>query len=504
MVVGNRFRELLEKLTANRYKGALLGATVTSIIQSSTATTVIVVGLVNAGVISFSQSLGIIIGSNVGTTVTAQLIAFKLTSFAPIFIILGFLVGLVGGKYKFLGKPLFYFGLVFFSLALISDALEPLQGDPIVTDYLSKLSNVFIALAVGTVLTTLFQSSSVTTGLVVLLAQGGFLTLDQGIPLILGANLGTTTTAALASLKMDLYPRRVAAAHILFNIGGVLLFLPFLSPFASTVAQLGGSPAHQIANAHLIFNLVAALIFLIAIQPFKKLVARMVPGKEQEVLFKTKYLKEKLPESTDHAFELIEKELHHSLDLTLSLFDESMKILKTNNPDKFQRVSKLEAVNDYLDERIEKSILELSRRRLCKKEARRTMLLVRISNVMERLGDSGKRLGSLSGNITESGTGLPTDAMKRLNKIYSKFKHNTTIVKDYFSKIPEDKIERMRQNDKQIIQMINESYGEHLELLSSENSHSGSMFVELISVIEAANAKVREIRKLSEMYLKVK
>ncbi|MCG7844613.1 MAG: Na/Pi symporter, partial [Methanomassiliicoccales archaeon] len=163
--VGDRFRETLGKLTKNRWRGAAFGAALTAMVQSSAATTVIAVSLVNAGSIAFSQSLGVIIGANIGTTITAQMVALKLTSFGPIFILAGFVFGLVGGRYKFVGKPLFYFGLVFFGLELVSQTLEPLTGDPQVISLISNLDNFLIALLVGVLFTTAVQSSSVTSGL---------------------------------------------------------------------------------------------------------------------------------------------------------------------------------------------------------------------------------------------------------------------------------------------------------------------------------------------------
>jgi len=227
-IAGEKFQKVLTKLTKNRIGGATLGALITSLVQSSTATTVITVGLVDAGIISFAQSLGILIGANVGTTLTGQLIAFKLTSFAPFFIIFGFLLSLFESKYKFLGKPIFYFGLVFFSLNLFAEALIPYQSDPRILEIFSKSSNVFLAIFFGFIFTVLFQSSSVTTGVVVLLASTGFISLLQGIPLLLGANIGTTTTSLIVSSKMGLYARRSAMAHFLFNLLGVLILVRFV------------------------------------------------------------------------------------------------------------------------------------------------------------------------------------------------------------------------------------------------------------------------------------
>ncbi len=500
---GERFRSALVKLTNRPVGGAVLGAMVTAVIQSSTATTVIAVGLVNAGTISFAQSLGIMFGANVGTTITAQLIAFKLTGFAPYFILLGFLLSIAGGKYRFIGKPLFYFGLVFFSLSLISDAVEPYQNDPELLGLFSQFSNVFLAIVAGIIAVIVLQSSSVVTGIVVLLAGGGLLTLPQSIPIILGANVGTTATSMLAASRMDLFAKRTAAAHFLFNVGGVLIFLPFLIPFADFVSSIGGDVARQVANAHLLFNLTCAIIFLAALKPFKSAIERLVPGKEEEIIFHTKYLDDEIPKNNEKAFSVIEKEIINSLDITLKLFEESADFMKSGNVQRFQRVAKLEALNDFLDEKIEKALLEISKRKLTAKEAERTVLLVRISNAIEQLGDSGDRLSYFMVELSDSGFSLSPESMVELGRIYGKFRDNMFIAKESIPKIPAKNVKLMRKNDTVFRELINTSYRKHLERLYSQKAYAGTSFVEAISIFEDASAHLREIRKLSELYAKI-
>lgn len=202
-VAKGSFAAILGRVTERPILAALLGAAVTALVQSSAATTIITVNLVNSGTLSFIQSLGIIIGSNVGTTATAQLVAFKMTAFGQVLIPVGFLVGIFGRRYKFLGKPLFYFGLVFFSLNLISTALTPFQNDPELIGLVTEYSALPLAILIGFLVTATVQSSAITTGLAVILAQQGLLTLPQAIPLLLGANIGSTTTTLIASARED-------------------------------------------------------------------------------------------------------------------------------------------------------------------------------------------------------------------------------------------------------------------------------------------------------------
>jgi len=275
-VAGDRFKRVLEKITKTPVRGIVVGAVFTSLIQSSTATVVILVGLVNAGLVSFSSSLGVILGANIGTTITSQLVALHLTNVAPYFVLLGFFITYFGHSYKRWGKPIFYFGLVFFSLSLISLYIEPARYNPDIIHMFSNITNIYVAIIVGAVFTAIIQSSSVTSGLVILFVGVGFLDFNQSLGIIFGANIGTTVTALLASIKMNTNARKVAMAHFLFNVFGVIIFLPFISPFSNFISSLGGSSQQIVANAHIFFNVVCVIIFLILIKPYERLVDRLV------------------------------------------------------------------------------------------------------------------------------------------------------------------------------------------------------------------------------------
>lgn len=271
-ISGERFRQFLSSATKVPILGVIIGALVTMVIQSSSATSVIAISLVNAGVLSFKNSVGIIFGSNIGTTITAQLVAFKLTNFAPILIIIGFVLTILRNRASIFGKAIFYFGFVFFSLNLISTTLEPLQNQQILVDFLTQPQNPLYALLFGCLFTALVQSSSVTTGLAIIFTQQGVLGLENAVPLILGANIGTTATAFLAVFNMDIAAKKTAFSHFLFNVGGVLLSLPILYMFGHRLAEFDQHPAIALANIHLVFNVTASLVFTIFISPFTRFV----------------------------------------------------------------------------------------------------------------------------------------------------------------------------------------------------------------------------------------
>jgi phosphate:Na+ symporter len=271
-LAGEHFRKSLSTATKWPIVGVIIGALVTMVIQSSSATSVIAISLVNAGVLSFKNSVGIIFGSNIGTTITAQLVAFKLTNFAPYLIIFGFILSLLHNRVSIFGKAIFYFGFVFFSLNLISSTLLPLQQNEALLSILTQPQHPFYAIAFGCIFTALVQSSSVTTGLAIIFAQQGLIGLENAVPLVLGANIGTTATAFIAVFNMDISAKKAALSHFFFNVGGVVIFFPVLLMFGDQLSKYNDSPAIALANIHLIFNVVASLIFTAFINPFTRLI----------------------------------------------------------------------------------------------------------------------------------------------------------------------------------------------------------------------------------------
>lgn len=286
-VAGGRMKAVLARLTTNRFTAAASGALVTAVIQSSSVTTVMVVGFISAGLINFTQSVGIIMGANIGTTITAQIIAFKITKYSLVMIALGFLLELVGksARVRYYGTALMGLGLLFFGMELMSSAAMPLRSFPPFIELMQEMRNPLLGIAVGALFTALVQSSSATTGIVIVLATQGFISLEAGIALIFGANVGTCVTAMLAAIGKPREAKQAAVVHVLFNLIGVLLWVGFIPLFANLVreisplaselqgaARLAAEVPRQIANAHTLFNIGNTLIFL----GFAGLIARVV------------------------------------------------------------------------------------------------------------------------------------------------------------------------------------------------------------------------------------
>jgi phosphate:Na+ symporter len=496
---GEKFKKFLRKATDNKYKATLFGAITTAILNSSTATTLIAVGLINAGLISFAQSIGIIFGANIGSTITAQLVALKLTAFAPYLMILGFFMNFIK-KTKFIGKSFFFFGMVFFGLTLISNSVAPLANNPEIIKYFLLLSSIPLAVFVGFIFTTILNSSALTMGLVIVLASSGLISLSQGIPLLLGANLGTTVTTLIAATKMNLYAKRAAVSHLLFNVIGVILMLPLIGIYTDFISKLGGSVEQQIANAHTIFNILAALIFLAFIVPFRRIVETLVRGREEEILLKTKYLEEKLPEDNKQAFELIEKEIKYSLEICLMMFSMTLKLMKPVKETEFNKLKKLGVLTNIISKSISDALFYLSQRRLNEDEAKKVLLLVRLSNSLEQIADLAEELGEISETIRYKGSEpIFEGSTRELDRIHSKL---LEALKLFYKNFPEgsSKIILKTISPKSMDHLIDESYKSHIKILKKESYSSGSLFVETLSIIENSVYKLRELLSLSDKY----
>jgi phosphate:Na+ symporter len=311
-VAGEKMKDILGMLSNNRIMGLITGALVTAVIQSSSVTTVMLVGFVSAGLMSLSQTIGVIMGSNIGTTITAQIIAFKVTKYALLLLAIGFGMLFASKKEKVqqYGYMIMGLGMIFFGMGVMSNSMSPLRSYQPFLDLMTQMSNPILGILVAALFTALVQSSSATTGVIIVLAMQGLITLEAGIALSFGANIGTCVTAFLASIGKPREALRVSSVHVLFNVVGVLLFLPFIEPFAKLVVNISPSAPEgvtgmqaaaavlprQVANAHTIFNVTCAIIFLPFVTYFARLVYRLIPDKplEEEKEIQPKFLSDML------------------------------------------------------------------------------------------------------------------------------------------------------------------------------------------------------------------
>ena len=335
-VAGDRMKAILSRLTSNRLMGALTGAFVTAVIQSSSVTTVLVVGFITAGLMSLSQSIGIILGANIGTTITAQIIAFKVTKFALLMVAVGFGMLFFGRRERLrqYGTGLMGLGLVFFGMGVMGDAMSPLRTYEPFLAWMARLETPAIGIVAGALFTALVQSSSATAGIVIVLASQGLISLAAGIAVIFGANIGTCITALLASIGKPREAVRASVVHVLFNVIGVLIWLPFIDQLAALVTQvspvaqdltgtakLAAETPRQIANSHTVFNVANTLIFLPFTGLLAGLVERLVPDRPEKEGFRVraKYLDEELLSTPSLALDRARLEILHLGDYVMEM-----------------------------------------------------------------------------------------------------------------------------------------------------------------------------------------
>ncbi len=495
-LASEKFRKLISKLVKNKYVGTVVGAVATAVTQSSSAVTVIAVVLVNTGIISFSNSLGIIFGSNVGTTITAQLALVNSATVASILIILGFILGLLGKKFRLISKPLFFLGLILFTLNILSVSIEPLRESSEVINFFSHISNPLIAYFVSALFTMVVHSSSITSGMVVILALGGIIPIEVAIPMVLGANLGSSITALIASSRLNLYAKRAGVANFLFNLLGTLLFMIFLSPFVSLMQSVVDGPAQQTALAHLFFNVFNTALFLVLLKPFEKLIIKLVPGQEEEILFRTKYIHKDGERNLQNRIKDIKKELVYSIENTIKIYQKAVSTFY--NPSKLtsMEIHKLETLNDYLDDEITEAIVALSKFKLSEKEAQKTVTLVKVSNTIEQIGDLGNDFSKVFERMHDLGIQSKDVDIEKLTDIHNRVIELFKMLEVAIQGVSERELQEIKVKEEEIYAQIRDEFDVHVNKLQEDEKYNGSIFVDAVSIIELSVSKARDIRKL--------
>lgn len=403
-VAGERMKLILARLTTNRFMGALTGAFVTAVIQSSSVTTVLVVGFITAGLMSLAQSIGVIMGANIGTTITAQIVAFKVTKAALLMIAVGFGMLFFGKQERFkqYGAILMGLGLVFFGMAVMSDGMKPLRSYQPFLDLMVRMENPLVGILIAALFTGLVQSSSATTGIVIVMASQGFITLPAGIALAFGANIGTCVTALLASIGKPREAIRAAVVHILFNVAGVLLWLGFIDQLAAFVSvispaaqglvgteKLAAEAPRQIANAHTLFNVANTLIFIWFTGPIARIVERLVPDRplEESVIVEAKYLDEELLQTPSLALERVRLELGHMGERIKKMVAAMMPTVLTGDRESLREIAKMDDEVDILHGQIVTYLGEISRRSLTGQQTKMFVRMMDVSRDLENIGD---------------------------------------------------------------------------------------------------------------------
>jgi len=488
VTAGNSMRTILEKLTSNKYLAVFVGAFVTMVIQSSSATTVMLVSFVNSGLLAFSQALGVILGSNIGSTVTAQIVAFKVTDYALLLIAAGALMSLFSKKdtVKNLGYVILGFGLLFYGMKVMSDTMKPLRSDPAFNSILTSFENPFLGILAGAIFTALVQSSSATTGIVITLASGGSITLEAGIPLIFGANLGTCITALLAGLNASRDAKRVAVAHITFNLIGVLLFCFWIPTFADWVSQTSQNIPRQIANAHTFFNIIASIVFL----PFTGYIAKAIihyfPDKETDRNIEKPavlHLDESLLDQPTAAINNAQAEIKGVVGLmervvgTLvrpfingqnlnDIENEEVDLMSATN----QRVEKI----DFLNDKITEYLVATSKSDLSTKQSKELFTLTSIVNYLGSMNDLMKlRFSTLVSKKDGINEDFSPEDQDEIFKYHQRLIKQVKRLDKFFAKFDKAKAEKIIAKGKENKDLEQKYRLDRFERISSQDPSSG-------------------------------
>ena len=390
-LAGARLRQVLTHLTTNRFAALLTGACATALIQSSTATTVMVIGFVQAGLLTLHQAMGIILGADIGTTFTVQLLAFHIYDYALLLVGLGFMLAFLGRRrfFKDLGHAVLGFGLIFLGLKLMIEGMEPLKDNALVAQVLLAFAETpILGIAASAAFAALVASSAATIGLAMALASHGLLTLAGAVPLVLGANIGTCVTALTASLGSTTEARRVAVAHVGFKLLGAAIVVPFLEPFVRLTAASASDPARQIANAHTFFNVGISLLFL----PFQSLAARLivtaVPDRpEEEQRFRTRYLDERFADQPSLAIGQATREALRTADIVQGMLRDAAAVFRTGSQELLEDVERRDDQVDYLEREIKLYLTRLDRQTMTEDLSRREIALLGFIGNLENIGD---------------------------------------------------------------------------------------------------------------------
>jgi phosphate:Na+ symporter len=388
---GGHLRHLLTSMTRNRLAAVGAGALVTALIQSSSATTLMLIGFVSAGLMTFRQSLGVILGADIGTTFTVQLLAFNLRELAFVLLAAGFALTFFGrrGLVKSIGLAVLGFGFLFLGMRLMTDGIAPLTEQPLARQVLVAFaSSPGMGALVGALLSAGMASSAATIGVLLSLAHQGLLPLDGAVPVVLGANIGTCAIALAASMRSTSDARRVAVAHIAFKVLGVALVFPFIQPLTAFVADTAGDPARQIANAHTLFNVAISALFL----PFAPLAARaiaaLVPEQERgDNPFKTRYLDDRYLDQPSLALGQATREALRMGDVAQSMLRDALVVLRRDQQELLEEVERRDDQLDYLEREIKLFLARLGREAMSPDMAGREIALISFIGNLENIGD---------------------------------------------------------------------------------------------------------------------
>ena len=488
---GDRLRYYIDKYTSNPFLGVLVGIVVTALIQSSTGVTVITVGLVSASLLTLRQAIGIIMGANIGTTVTSFIIGFKLGEYALPLIFLGtmFLFFTKNRTANNIGRILFGVGGIFYALNLISAGMSPLKDLPQFKEYMVTLGhNPILGVVAGAVITVLIQASSATIGILQGLYAGGFLDLKGALPVLFGDNIGTTLTVIIAAAGANVSAKRVAATHVTFNVLGTILCLILLGPFTAMIeyfqALLHLSPEMTIAFSHGAFNVSNTIVQFPFIGALAYFVTKLIPGEDEVVKYEPLYLDEQLiQQAPSIALGNAKKELLHLGNYAVKAFDLSYDYIINSDEKVAEKGHKTEEAINTIDEKLTRYLISLSSEALSQKESEVLTNILDSSRDLERIGDHAEALINLNDYLQRKNVQFSNSALEELEDIY---RQTSDFVKDALESVESNDLEKAQsliERHEAINKMERVLRKTHIKRLNNGecSTQAGVNFIDIIS-----------------------
>lgn len=507
-IAGNKLKYYIEKFTNKPWKGIIVGAIITAFIQSSSATTAIAIGFVRAGLMKLDQVFGIIIGANIGTTITAILIGLKVEDLALYFVFFGVLLVTFSHKKRvnYIGEIILGFGILFFGLSMMGGELKNLKDLPSFTAF-AKLSNDngIVGLIAGTIIAGIIQSSSAFVGIVQKLYESGSITLLAAIPLILGSNIGTTITAILASLGGNNASTRAAAIHVFFNVLGSIIFLILLQPFVHVIQYLGNlfnlAPMMQIGVAHIIFNVVTAIVVYPFIGIIIKMVKKLLPNKSNELEFEHTELDPSLALSLPQgALSVAKEQTLYMGNLGLDILSDSQRFFTTKEKKYRENGKALEEAINTLDSKLTDYLTAIGNSNVGIKDTDEFMETLQIIKSIERIGDISTNLFEFYEIAFESKGQFSETAIQELTTMYNLVSDMVVLALQNYKHNDSELVNLIFEKENQLDAFEKEARKNHLIRVSDGQAGSYSangVYIDIISNIERIGDHAINIVKVS-------
>lgn len=485
----HHLKRFLTKVTKNQFFGSLAGIVLAAALQSSSAATVMVVGFVNAGLMTLRQAMGVMLGSAIGTTITVQLIAFKITDYALLFVAIGALVFLSASPHiKSIGSVILGFGFVFFGMGIITDAMIPLQNNPAFTELFVYLSdNLLLMVLIALVFTAIIQNSAATIAIAMTLAATGSLSLEAAVAIVYGANIGTVVTALISSISASKDAQRTAVAHAIFKIIGVLVFLPFTHLFVRGLELTGGDIGRQIANGHTIFNVVNLFILLPFCNKFADWMVMLIPEKEKTPK-DVKYLNKDSLEVSTVALVQTKKELWNmGKNIETNMFSRVSRFLEDESISDRRSVVHYEDSVDEVYRHIYHYLQDITKKDLSEAESNDSLKYLYINNELEGVSDSLELIALTSMKLEEGNIHLNKWEMEGITKLYKDVLLSYQEALDAFEDNDQEKAYAVINRNPMILRMEKDLRFQHFNQGDNESSRLSSIYVDIMNELLRIN-----------------